>query len=140
MKRYIRILFCICLITIGFTACGRKNAIDPETVLFIEAEDPFHETLGAFYVGEPFTTYEKTEDGVERGVTLWFHFRSEEHPIEGFFTNASQVKDAVFDTTECELGENGCFTKAGNFSVKVSWLDFTAEYTICVEEQTGVSQ
>ena len=114
-------------------ACGGKKAIDPETVLFIEAEDPFHETLGAFHVGETFSTYEKTADGVERGVTLWFHFRNEVQPYEGFFTNAAQVKDAVFDTTECELDEHNRFTKVGTFSVKVSWFDFSAEYTICVE-------
>ena len=134
MKRFFSIFFCICLITAILAGCGGKNTIDPETVLFIEAEDPYHETLGSFHVGETFSTYEKTKDGVERGVTLWFHFRSEEHPFEGFFTNASQVKDAVFDTTECKLDEHNCFTKAGNFSVKVSWLDFTAEYTICVED------
>lgn len=103
-------------------------------IIFIEAEDPFRSTVGSFTVGEPFTTYYVTEDGVERGVSVWIHYDSELAPMEGYFTNAPELAEAVFDTSACELDENGNFTKAGTFTVRVTLGDYSTGYQIQVKE------
>ena len=105
-----------------------------KTVLFIEAEDPFRSTVGSFRVGEPFNTYYLTEDGVERGLTVTVHYDSELEPQAAFFTNAPELADAVFDTSDCALDENGNFTKAGSFTVRVTLGGQTAGYSITVGE------
>lgn len=105
-----------------------------KTVLFIEAEDPFRSTVGCFRVGEPFTTYYLTEDGVERGVTVWVHYESELEPQVGYFSNAPELAEAVFDTSECGLDENGRFTKAGVFTVRVTLGEMTTGYQITVKD------
>ena len=105
-----------------------------EKILFIEAEDNLHLMSGCFHVGEKFTTYQTDEHGYEYGVTVWLHMESEINPRIGFFTNEEKMREAVFDTSECKLDANGCFTEPGIFSVKVSFRGFEASYSIKVEE------
>lgn len=120
-------------------SCGEVTESYPITVickeiLFIEAEDPFHSTVGSFRVGDKFTTYSVREDGVERGVTITVHYRSEIVPRAAYFTNAEEMKDAQFDTSLCKLDDSGCFTEPGEFTVGVTFSGVTASYQITVTE------
>ena len=114
-------------------ASYRINVVE-EKILFIEAEDNMHFMSGSFHVGEPFTTYQTDEYGIGYGVTVWLHMDSQINPRIGFFTNEDKMSEATFDTSECKLDENGCFTEAGTFTVKVTFRDFETSYQIRVTE------
>ena len=105
-----------------------------DKILFIKADDNMHLTSGAFRVGEKFTTYQIDEYGFCSGVTVWLHMDSQISPRVGYFANEEKMREASFDTSECKLDSNGCFTEAGTFSVKVSFRGFETSYNIKVTE------
>ncbi len=105
-----------------------------DKILFIKADDNMHLTSGAFRVGEKFTTYQTDEYGFCSGVTVWLHMDSQISPRVGYFANEEKMREASFDTSECKLDSNGCFTEAGTFSVKVSFRGFETSYSIKVIE------
>ena len=103
-------------------------------ILIIEAEDPLHLDFGAFRVGDTFTTYEKTDERGEVGVTVRVHQSSIDIPYLAYFTCAPEMKDLTVDTSGCKLDENGCFTEPGVFTVKLGYKGFETTYDIRVEE------
>ena len=103
-------------------------------ILFIEAEDPLHLDFGAFTVGDKFTTYEKTADGEEIGVTVWVHKENAKTPYIGYFTNAKEMASLKVDSSACALDEAGCFTKAGVFTVTLDYMGFETTYDIRVND------
>lgn len=100
----------------------------------LEADDNIHYTAGCFYVGDKFTTYSE-ESGTPRGVTLTVYYNHTDKSPKLYFTNDENVKGAVFDTSACELDQNGCFTKAGVFEIKVNYMGLNTSYKITVCER-----
>ena len=106
-------------------------------ILFIEAEDPLHYDFGAFKVGDNFTTYEKTEEKGEVGVTVRVHQNDKDVPYIAYFTCAKEMNELKVDSSDCELDDNGRFTKPGEFTVKLEYKGFKTTYKIRVEEKEG---
>ena len=104
-------------------------------ILFIEAEDPLHYDFGAFKVGDQFTTYEKTEEKGETGVTVRVHQSDIDVPYIAYFTCADEMNELEVDSSDCKLDDNGCFTQPGEFTVKLEYKGFEASYHIRVEEK-----
>lgn len=104
-------------------------------ILFIEAADPLHLDFGAFKVGDKFTTYEKNENGGEVGVTVRVHQRDIAVPYIAYFTCAEEMRTLAVDTSACKLDENGCFTEAGVFTVRLEYKGFETTYDIRVENE-----
>lgn len=148
MKKLLFIfLFVLCLAGI-LTGCADKSSTpddDPSqseesspvgnqnNILFIEAEDPLHLDFGAFKVGDKFTTYEKTEDGGEVGVTVRVHQNDIAAPYIAYFTCAEEMQSLTVDSSACKLDKNGCFTEEGVFTVRLEYKGFETTYNIRVE-------
>ncbi len=116
-----------------------EESIEEEktNILFIEAEDPLHYDFGAFKVGDKFTTYEKTEEKGEVGVTVRVHQNDVDVPYIAYFTCAKEMSELEVDASGCELDGNGRFTKPGEFTVKLDYKGFMTTYKIRVEEKEG---
>ena len=119
------------------TEITEESTEEKTNILFIEAEDPLHYDFGAFKVGDKFTTYEKTEEKGEVGVTVRVHQNDKDVPYIAYFTCAAEMNELKVDSSACELDENGCFTKPGEFTVKLEYKGFMTTYKIRVEEKEG---
>lgn len=108
--------------------------VKEQAVLFIEASDPMHLTYGAFKVGDTFTTYGTNANGDEVGVTVVLHMKDSSNPELKYFTNQKEMKDLKVDTSDCALDSSGKFTKAGTFTVRLTYQGFKTAYQIKVEE------
>ena len=142
-------LLALCLVGI-LTGCAGNGSVgdadsslteesapigEQNNILFIEAEDPLHLDFGAFKVGDKFTTYEKTEDGGEVGVTVRVHQNDIDVPYVAYFTCAEEMQTLAVDSSACKLDENGCFTEAGVFTVRLAYKGFETTYNIRVENE-----
>ncbi len=105
-----------------------------QAVLFIEASDPKHLDYGAFKVGDEFTTYGTDKNGDEVGVTVVLHMKDPSKPELKYFTNHKEMKSLIVDTSGCALDSAGKFTKAGTFTVLLTYKGFKTTYEIRVEE------
>lgn len=108
--------------------------VKEQSVLFIEASDPMHLTYGAFKVGDTFTTYGTNVNGDEVGVTVVLHMKDPSNPELKYFTNHEEMKSLIVDTSDCALDSSGKFTKAGTFTVRLTYKGFKTTYQIKVEE------
>lgn len=108
--------------------------VKEQAILFIEASDPMHLTYGAFKVGDIFTTYGTNANGDEVGVTVVLHMKDSSTPEVKYFTNHKEMKDLKVDTSDCALDGSGKFTKAGTFTVRLTYRGFETTYQIKVEE------
>ena len=127
-------------VSVIFNDGGRKiKANYPITVIETEiidmdVRDTLHYTKGAFCVGEKFSTYSETEDGVRRGVSVILSYNDPSREDEVLFAGDEKLDGIIFDTSECRLDADGRFTKAGIYEVTVYFGEFVDSYFITVTE------
>ena len=118
----------------GHSITGKyKIAVAARTVARIEAEDNLHLYADPFKVGDRFVTCSERDNGDPFGVTVWLYYNDPNSEKEGFFTVDEEIADAVFDTSGCLLDEDGRFTEAGEFEVKILFCGCETSYKIRVE-------
>ena len=108
--------------------------VKEQSILFVEASDPMHLKYGAFKVGDEFTTYGTNANGDEVGVTVVLHMKDPSTPEVKYFTNHEDMRSLIVDTSECALDSSGAFTKAGIFTVHLTYNGFKTTYQIRAEE------